>query len=381
MAPLEPWEKVLVDMPAFGESEHGQMDCIYCHSGDSAQEEKEAAHTDMISRPSEDAEAFCSACHAETVETYPTSLHVTQEGYWTALDARSAPENHDELSVMFGNHCASCHTSCGDCHISQPATVGGGFIDGHLFQETPSITRNCTACHGSRVGNEYLGKHEGLNADVHFRQARMGCADCHTGDSMHGSRETCSKCHEEAEDLGPVPDRYHGQQDPSCESCHAEVGVSDDQMMHTQHAGDLQCQVCHSVSYSSCDSCHVALSEETGKPYFSTEGSYLTFLIGKNPDQTEARPYQFTLVRHIPVDPDAYDYYGENLLTNFNALPTWAMTTPHNIQLQTPQNASCNACHDHAELFLTADKIAPEELEANMGIYFEMDEIPSFGSD
>jgi hypothetical protein len=57
------------------------------------------------------------------------------------------------------------------------------------------MTRNCTACHGSRVGNEYLGKHEEFRPDVHFTQGRMSCVDCHDGGQMHGEPDNCQACH------------------------------------------------------------------------------------------------------------------------------------------------------------------------------------------
>jgi thiosulfate/3-mercaptopyruvate sulfurtransferase len=262
---------------------------------------------------------------------------------------------------MFGNHCASCHTTCGDCHVSQPNSVGGGLIEGHVFNQTPSMTRNCTACHGSRVGNEYLGKHEDIKADVHFRQGRMNCMDCHTAAEMHGDFRT----HQ-----GELPaHRYDGAQMPNCRDCHATVTAGEDGVqMHQMHSENLSCQVCHSVSYTSCDGCHVALSEETGNPFFRTEGTYLNFLIGRNPLQNDERPYDYVPVRHVPVAPTSFEFYGDDLLSNFGALPTWTHATPHNIQLNTPQNESCEACHGSPEFFLTEDKVAPEEIAANQNV-------------
>ena len=371
MAPLEPWEKVLVGEEFLG-TVHGQFSCIDCHQG-AQNGDKEIAHTDLITRPSEDKVEVCNDCHVE-VEMADESLHVSQAGYWTSMEARGADLESDEIQEMFGNHCQSCHTSCGDCHISQPSTVGGGFLDGHLFKKTPSMTRNCTACHGSRVGKEYMGQHDGLLADVHFRQERMTCVDCHSGMTMHQSASDCETCHDKTmvNDGAPVDHRYTGAQDPACADCHPET-VSEDtnNMFHLQHSSNLSCQVCHSISYNNCDSCHVSKSETTGNPVFSTEGSYLAFLIGKNTRQDEHRPYDFVVVRHIPVDPNSFAFYGDNLLPNFNDVPTWQYATPHNIQLETPQNASCDACHDNPELFLTIDKIAPDELDANLGVYLE----------
>lgn len=359
MAPLEPWEKVLVDLEAFSEDKHSRMGCTACHGGQESTD-KETAHADMVADPSADGEE-CAMCHSDITETFGESLHATQAGYWTAIDARSTPEDHPPLEEMFGNHCASCHTTCGDCHVSQPNAVGGGLIEGHVFNQSPSMTRNCTACHGSRVGNEYLGKYEDLKADVHFRQGRMNCTDCHSGAEMHGDYTTPQ---------GELPDhRYDGVQLPNCSDCHVAVGAADDEIqMHQMHATNLSCQVCHSVSYTSCDGCHVAVSEDTGNPFFRTEASYLTFLIGRNPLQSEERPYDYVPLRHIPVASTSYEYYGEDLLSNFDALPTWAYATPHNIQRDTPQNESCEACHNNADIFLTADKISESELAANQGV-------------
>lgn len=357
MAPLEPWEKAMVS-EEFLEDVHGQASCVSCHGGDRLAEEKEDAHVGLVGSPDEDAQATCGNCHSEIVAASSESLHVTQGGYYKALYSRTIPENHPVLEEMFGNHCSSCHTTCGDCHISQPNSVGGGFLDGHMVVETPPMTRTCTACHGSRVGNEYTGKNEGYPGDVHFRQGRMNCMACHDGESMHNS-------------MGDT-NRYDGEQGPACEDCHQEVGGPNDaNVQHTVHGDTLSCQTCHSVAYSSCDSCHVAVSETSGNPYFKTAGTYMTFFIGRNPIQTDERPYEYVPVRHIPIDPENYAYYGDNLLPNFDLLPTWAYSTPHNIQLSTPQNESCNACHGNEEIFLTADKVLPEELAANADVIVE----------
>lgn len=389
MAPLEPWEKVFVDVEKFSATIHGQQTCISCHNG-SASADMETAHTDMIAMPSQDSQKSCGTCHQKETAAYQVSLHNTQQGYWTALDARSIPENHPALEEMFGNHCSTCHTSCGECHVAQPENVGGGLFSGHLFEKTPPMTRSCTACHGSRVGNEYMGKNEELPGDVHFREARMNCVQCHTAPDLHGENTACVTCHtkpEDAEmlaqqlDVSALPDgrlaaahRYAGHQTPTCESCHPQVVENPQNPMHTQHGQNLSCQVCHSITYTSCDGCHTAVSEKSGKPYFETESTYFTFLIGKNTRKSALRPYDYTVVRHVPISPTSFEYYGENLLPNFDALPTWMYATPHNIQLKTPQNESCAACHGNPDLFLTADKVAEGEQAANQGVI--MDTLP-----
>ncbi len=375
MAPLEPWEKVFITEDEYLATSHGNIACIYCHQGQQSPD-MEIAHKDMIVDPSAAGEEnACTTCHADQTEHFEKSLHASLDGYWDALDQRSIPENHATLETMFGNHCSSCHTTCGDCHISQPGSVGGGFISGHVINKTPSMTRNCTACHGSRVGNEYLGKHEEIPGDVHFREGRMNCVACHTGADMHDSNAACAQCHDTSKADFQVSNRYSGAQIPSCESCHEQVGKTGDPIIHhTLHGEKLACQVCHSVSYMSCDGCHVAISEKSGNPFFETEASYMSFFIGRNPNPNYHRPYEYVVVRHVPASATSYEYYGENLLPNFDALPTWSYATPHNIQRKTQQTASCDACHGNPDIFLTEDKVSPEELQANQPVIIS--EIP-----
>ncbi len=185
MAPLEPWEKVLVSVVEFAQTEHGELSCKDCHDG-TGSPEKDAAHEGLVARPSDGDASNCALCHKEQTSLIANNLHMSQQGYWTTLEERGADPHDPAMQEMFGNHCASCHTSCGDCHVSQPASVGGGLLDGHMFISNPPMTRTCTACHGSRVGNEFLGKNEGLLADVHFRQGRMTCLSCHPGTELHG---------------------------------------------------------------------------------------------------------------------------------------------------------------------------------------------------
>ena len=367
MAPLEPWEKVLVDAEGFPQTDHGEIACTECHGGiDSA--DKAEAHTDLVARPSSGDAPVCVDCHEEQAVANSSSLHTMQEGYWTVLEARGANREHPAMQEMFGNHCASCHTSCGDCHISQPASSGGGLLDGHNFTAKPPMTRTCTACHGSRVGNEYMGKNEDIKADIHFRQGRMTCIECHDGNELHG--EQVNDPHAE-----PAAHRYEGSEGPRCETCHEGIGsMTDENKMHKTHDEILSCQVCHSEAYINCNSCHVQVSDKTGNPFFTTEESWFTFLIGRNERLGGNRPYEYVPVRHVPVDPDSFSYYGDNLMPEFDKQPTWRYATPHNIQLMTGITKDCNNCHGNPDVFLTADKVDAEELEANSIVIVE--EIP-----
>jgi thiosulfate/3-mercaptopyruvate sulfurtransferase len=195
----------------------------------------------------------------------------------------------------------------------------------------------------------------------------MKCTDCHGAGELHGDYGTLGY------ETNETPNhRYSGVPIPSCVSCHESATLAENEnISHQLHNQRLSCQVCHSVSYSNCAGCHVQVSEDTGRPFFETEGSYLTFLIGRNPIKSEERPYDYVPVRHVPIAPTSYQYYGENLLPNFDVLPTWTYATPHNIQRETPQNTSCESCHGHPEVFLTADTLMENELTANQEVVVE----------
>jgi len=355
VAPLEPWERVWIDAEKYSQDVHSLINCTDCHGGQAVDDM--SAHEGMVDEPAANPEA-CGDCHTDVTPAHLNSLHFTLAGYDTAVYERSTPENHPAIENMESFHCQNCHATCGDCHISQPASVGGGLLDGHAYVPVPPMSQTCTACHGSRVKNEYYGLNEGFPADVHFR-GRMSCVDCHTGDEMHGVNMTANH-------------RYDGPAEPSCESCHADqIGVGSGIEQHEIHGTEIvSCQTCHSVQYTNCINCHVEQTEDN-IPFYTVEDHFMGFYIGKNPEQNADRPYRYTTLRHIPVDINSFSYYGENLLDQFDNRPTWEYATPHNIQKNTPQNASCESCHENDSIFLTADKVAPEELAANQSVIVE----------
>ncbi|MBN1966155.1 MAG: hypothetical protein JW910_16015 [Anaerolineae bacterium] len=357
MPPLEAWEKVYIDPAVYAEDIHAFINCTTCHAGE-AVGSMEAAHTGLVADPSADAELTCGTCHPDITPHATESLHGTLEGYDVVLHQRSSEINWETLEEMESYHCDSCHATCGDCHISQPNSVGGGLLDGHAFVEKPPMGQTCTACHGSRVKNEYYGLNEGYTGDVHLRQARLACTDCHTAEEMHGQGEFANATH-----------RYDAPAEPECEDCHADqVGAGSGIPEHEIHGTEiLSCQVCHSVAYTNCVNCHVDRTEDD-IPYYSVEEHSLQFMIGRNVNRSPERPYRYVTVRHVPIDVNSFSAYGENLLDNFLNRPTWAMATPHNIQRNTPQTETCFACHGNDAIFLTADKVAPGELEANLGV-------------
>jgi thiosulfate/3-mercaptopyruvate sulfurtransferase len=363
---LEVWEKVLVES-SFLLEQHGGLSCTFCHQGDRESAEKDMAHEGIVPNPSDGDSPACVGCHEGIVQRHAASAHGTQQGYFTSFERRTGlDESSPELMDMFNSACAECHTSCGQCHISRPASVEGGFLNGHEVRLTPNSNLNCMACHGSRVGDEFRGVNQGIPADTHYLAA-MNCMACHDADELHGD--------------GTTPEtRYDVADSPTCvdAGCHSYLGKGAAQnQYHTEHhLENVACQVCHSVSYKNCYHCHVG--EGLQMP------SRMDFRIGLNPRQDSRRPWTYVLLRHIPISPESYSDWGIST-PHFSSYPTWVYTSPHNIRRNTPQTATCEACHEDPNLYLTPAYVdslvaegtmVQEEIEANEAVVIE--ELPEW---
>jgi hypothetical protein len=366
---LEAQKKVLVSV-SFPDSIHGKMGCVTCHGGtEPAGTRAEAHNNSWTAFPSQGDNPTCLQCHKNEYQNFQKSLHYTSRGVADPklgmVVARANPDMMDNLAEGMENHCASCHTSaCGDCHISRPQFSEKGFINGHNFQKTPNAINNCTACHGSRVEKEMMAKGEydqELKNDVHWLPNRMKCTDCHTSSGFHNPSADYNE-------------RYESAEAPKCEDCHSGSSFENLQP-HQQHAGlkddatYLQCQTCHSQAYNNCYNCHVE-QDANGLGFFKTEKSWFDFKIGRNTQQSENRPYDYVVVRHVPVDHDTFSFYGDNILSNFDALPTWKYATPHNI-IRNTEHGTCSGCHGNSELFLQKDDVLPQYQNANKDVIVE----------
>jgi hypothetical protein len=162
--------------------------------------------------------------------------------------------------------------------------------------------------------------------------------------------------------------RYDGEAEPPCETCHEDqIGVGSGIYQHEVHGTEtLSCQTCHSVSYTNCTNCHVERTEDD-IAFYSVESHEVTFVIGRNPLRSAERPYDYTVLRHVPVDPESFSFYDIEMAL-FSSRPTWVYATPHNIQRNTPQTESCESCHGNDDIFLTPDRVVEWELEANADV-------------
>ncbi len=355
---------VLVSQDFLGTS-HGTVRCEGCHLGDPTAYEKGKAHQGLIAYPSESDQIYCDGCHKDIVTNYASSLHKNLRGYFKRIENRLGYniENDVEIMANFDEECGKCHASCGQCHVSRPFSVQGGFLDGHQFGE-PQRDNNCVACHGSRVGPEYLGTNEGYLADVHrYKSGGSKCTFCHKGEQIHTS--------------GVAADyRYLSPDMVRCEDCHAgSENANNYHLAHwaNQNIPQLSCHVCHSQPYKNCNGCHTGGAGITGS-------SYMKLKIAKNKFNLEAvnRTYDYVTVRHIPIAPDTYRSWGIANLPNYSSEPTWKYATPHNILRWTRQTdtrstgGSCwQNCHKSKEYYLTKDDLLDYEIDANQEIVLD----------
>ncbi len=362
MTPLAPQKKVLVSTD-FTDSEHGQVGCSICHGGNESGMDKPVAHKGMIPQPSiNNLDDACSDCHEEITQTIASSLHFSLSTFKTIVDSRSDGSNQEMLDMARERHCGDCHTSCGGCHVSRPKSVGGGFVDGHNFNRKPQFLNQCTACHGSRIGNEYTGKRG--QGDVHAFKGNMHCVACHGADEMHAPAPKNAK------------NRYDLPEQARCTDCHKDL-VYGSIRDHNIHIGKVQCQVCHSQTYTNCYSCHTGDDKE-GLPYYTNQQDLETMKIGLNPDNTEpGAPYTYMLVRHVPADQKLFEHYGKNVQNQFDKIPNWKRTSPHNILRKTWQNANCNHCHGNRDLFLEDKDLLDYEKAANRLVVVPDNRVPA----
>lgn len=93
--------------------------------------------------------------------------------------------------------------------------------------------------------------------DVHFA-ADMTCADCHSGEDVHGNGKEY------------VSMRQEGALNTKCENCHAKEGgeapaFTMDIRAHKRHNKSHHCAACHVQSTMACLNCHFSEFIETGQ--------------------------------------------------------------------------------------------------------------------
>jgi len=343
----EPYDRVYMGgagYESYKKSTHYMLGCTSCHNGNNETDDKKIAHSgDFISHPSTAAEQKCASCHQEIVSGFKTRLHngTGQKRKVCMRSGLNGAEDFDKLPAHqiegYNTNCATCHGTCGNCHIVRPPAGGGGLANGHGFAKYPDMIGVCVTCHSSRGGHAYLGVASGTQPDVHLKKAGFKCMTCHTGGEIHGDGKA-------------VDQRYAYDKLPLCETCHPALDTKN--KYHSAHYETFNCQVCHSQDYNNCGSCHIHGEGARVK-------SYQGFKIAMNPIPSIKTKYKFSLVRRTLAAPDNWEKYGVGEYASFDALPTYNYTTPHNILRWTSRTtvdagkacfSSCHIRQDGAEI-------------------------------
>ena len=364
---MEHYEKIYVSR-TFLDTDHGQVECVDCHGGNPEDTDWQTAHEGLVKDPTfPDAESGCGECHPDISAGTQASLHYTIAPIGKAVMRRMGAADAGVQAAMDKareRHCSQCHASCGQCHVSRPDYVHGGFLAQHNFQKTPPMETTCASCHGGRIFGEFTGLNKKIAADTHFEDEEMTCMDCHKAEQMHAP-------------AGEGATRHQSTHRPRCEGCHPDEAAEDVQApAHRIHRDKVACQVCHAQPIKQCYSCHVG-TDAQGIAYFKCQMTELDFKIGRNPRPTPERPYAFTVKHHPPVVPETFDFYSPGALKDFALHPTWTDAAPHTIRRITPQNRTCNGCHGQRKLFLDVKDLDDWEVEANAAVVVPDDQIPS----
>ena len=336
----EPFDRVYMagdGYSAFKKTKHYEIGCTGCHSGDDKASDKTAAHSGtFIAHPSSVPEETCGTCHDDISTKFASSLH-NGMGQKRKVAIRSGFSGSDDFSKLpahqiegYNKNCATCHGSCGNCHVVRPKIGGGGLANGHMFNKEPDMVGVCVSCHSSRGGHAYMGVASGTVPDIHLTKAKFKCTDCHSGAELHGDGQK-------------VEQRYAYSKLPECEDCHEGRATSNS--YHKMHYSTFDCQVCHSQKYNNCGSCHV---HGAG----ARIPAYMDFKIAVNPIPDLRPGPKFTLVRRTLAAPDNWKEYGVEQYANFDALPTFNYTSPHNIQRWTDHTRLTNsgACYSNCHI-------------------------------
>ncbi|MCD6346433.1 MAG: hypothetical protein J7L96_03335, partial [Bacteroidales bacterium] len=192
----EPYDRVYMGgagYDSFKESAHYAVGCTGCHNGVDGNANKTVAHSgNFISHPSVMYKEKCGSCHNQIANNFDTSIHqgTGQKRKVTMRSGLSGPADFDKLPAHqiegYNANCATCHGSCGNCHVVRPKIAGGGLSKGHAFTKNPDMISVCVSCHVSRGGHAYLGVAPGTQSDIHLRKLGYKCIDCHSGAELHG---------------------------------------------------------------------------------------------------------------------------------------------------------------------------------------------------
>jgi nitrate/TMAO reductase-like tetraheme cytochrome c subunit len=229
---------IAVHKAAFGESVHGPMNCVDCHTAAAV----ELPHPEKLAR------VDCSSCHTDQVAQYTQSAHAAARAGGSDVAAT----------------CVSCH--------GMHDIRGGKDPQSRTYHL--NIAATCAACHGNQDviarGHIAIGDVATPFADsIHGKAlSKSGlvvaptCSDCHAAHDIRRKTDpesrvslartptTCGKCHEGiAQQFGGgihsamLAKGNNGA--PACQTCHTAHAIQKADAPEWQLTVINQCGTCH----------------------------------------------------------------------------------------------------------------------------------------
>ncbi len=261
----QPVKRLYVDPAQRTQDIHGAFECTVCHGGDTTLDSTAACVGVAHSDPTDPKilKTTCGTCHLDITTRYLTSIHNTFNGIHHSLKDLLGP---DEGTTRFEDTCKKCHTSCSDCHLSDPDRRGLLWprIESHKFVRKPG-SNICASCHNA-TGDTFFGEpgNEAEHGPSVMAEAGMECTDCHVEREVHGTgtqtlfvmespKPTCEKCH-----LDPA---YRWSTDATAP---AAPQFDHDGPAHAIHGTEkVSCVACHTQWYANCWNCHEGRQDRT----------------------------------------------------------------------------------------------------------------------
>ena len=242
---------LFVDEEIYGQSIHGDLDCIDCHEDLADTEDEHAEELEAVQ---------CSNCHDDAAEEMEAGGH-SAECYDCHGKHNILPRSDSRSSVYDLNVPRTCCT----CHSEQEepdacAAYESGMHGMVLIRSGMIFSAVCNDCHGS---HDIRGASD-PGSMVARANINDTCAACHKGvvdryaASVHGQMfndspddaPVCTSCHSAHETERAMDARFLLTVVERCSSCHVEQGYTFSKNYHGQVTGlgytnAAQCPDCH----------------------------------------------------------------------------------------------------------------------------------------
>lgn len=230
--------------------------CVFCHGGDSRQEDQEKAHDaakGFIGKPKpQQIPELCGKCHSDAalMKQYDPSQRIDQLAEYRTSGHGKALAKGDTTVA----ECASCHGA----HGIQPVK------DSRSPVSPTKVAQTCNHCHGNAA---LMAAHqlpsdpyEKWSRSVHYRarveKADLSAPTCNSCHGNHGAvppevgsvANVCGTCHVTFADqfkLSPHWEPFKEMGLPGCVACHENHEIVKPSEAFLAEGGESKCSSCH----------------------------------------------------------------------------------------------------------------------------------------